>query len=537
MKRLLTILFLVFSYCAFAQPTSPDTVANMLKRQIIKMGPRGGSVDSFILEFSGTGGLGIPIGNTAQRPIVPTGWLVFRYNTDSLATEFGTDAQAWFKMAGGGAAGITTLAALTDVNISSPADGHMLVYRTSDNKWHNESVSITNAFVNGLNAFGANSTIGNSDNFALSIRTNNAARINITNAGAVSLPDGSLTVGGTTNGVINIQSSAGSTRGSIDLSSNNPRFNSATGSGLFGNAGATIGRFDSDKWFFGGGSVNTVSTVGIIAGTTSISPFQFNSGPLKTSKCVGCWGFLTDKIYFTITTGTAEKEVALWDATGTVGRIPFQTTNNRLLDDAGLSWDNSTKILQFSGTTSSFPGFIRDGAAVQVKLADNSGNANLKVLDQAYDPTTFDGNIEVPTKNAFRDEVESIRYKPYSQTASLVASTVDATPGNMSVLYGLLTLPNNSSGWVKITLVGNGQQGASTHNIHGIKYYSFHKSGGTLTLDAADVVVADKKGASVSTATWQLTISSNQPVLEVTGVSAITMNWGASVEITYVIEN
>jgi hypothetical protein len=351
MKRILTILFLISSFAAFSQ--APDTLAWMSKRQILKLGLRGGSVDTFMLKFHGTSGLGTPIGNTTQRPFVPSGWIVFRYNTDSLAMEFGNDSQQWFKMAGGGAAGITTLAALTDVAISSPADGHMLVYRTSNSKWNNEAVSLANAFVNGLNAFGANSTIGNSDNFSLSIRTNNAARINISNAGAVSLPDGSLTVGGTTNGVINIQSSAASTRGSIDLSSNNPRNNSATGSWLFGNAGATIGRYDSDKWFFGGGSVNTVATIGIIAGTTSISPMQFNSGPLKTSKCVGCWGFLTDKLYFTITTGTAEKEVALWDAAGTSGRVPFATTNNRLLDDGGFLWNNTTKVLSVqSGTTS-----------------------------------------------------------------------------------------------------------------------------------------------------------------------------------------
>lgn len=35
--------------------------------------------------------------------------------------------------------GVSTLASLTDVNISSPADGQLLQYQTVDNKWHNVS--------------------------------------------------------------------------------------------------------------------------------------------------------------------------------------------------------------------------------------------------------------------------------------------------------------------------------------------------------------------------------------------------------------
>jgi hypothetical protein len=398
-------------------------------------------------------------------------------------------------------------------------------------------VSGVGGFLNGLNAFGANSTIGNSDNFALSIRTNNTERIGITNAGAVSIPAGTFTVGGTGNGTVNIQNSSASTRGSIDLTSNNPRLNSATGTWVFAQSGNTVGLYNGTGFFFGGGTAPSGFVVGILAGTTTNAPLRLNSGPLTTTPVAGNIEFLTDKFYGTITTGPARKEFTLNDAALTSGRIPFATTNGRLLDDAGLSWDNSTKVLQLGGTSSSFPGLLRDGASIQVKLADNSANANLKVLNQAYSESTWDNNDEVPTKNAIRDETETNKHKPYSQTATMGANTSDATPTNLSVVYGLTTLPNNSTGWIKVTLTGNGSSGASTHNIKGIKYYSFNKSGGTLTLDAADVIIADKLGASVSTASWQVIVSSNQPVIEVTGVAAITIVWGAAVEILYAVEN
>jgi hypothetical protein len=156
------------------------------------------------------------------------------------------------------------------------------------------------------------------------------------------------------------------------------------------------------------------------------------------------------------------------------------------------------------------------------------------VNDQAYDEATWNGSTQVPTKNAVRDQLESIKDKPWSFTHAMTASTTDATPTNMTGATAI-SIPNNSVGIIKVYLVGNGGSGAATHKIQGVKYYTFNKNGGTLTIDAADVIIADKIGSSVSTATWQLTSSSNQPVIQVTGVAAININWGAAVEIAAVI--
>jgi hypothetical protein len=300
--------------------------------------------------------------------------------------------------------------------------------------------------------------------------------------------------------------------------------------------GQTKGNWDSVGLKIGDGS-RPGARFELIAGQHWRAPMKWNSGTLLATPVAGIDEFLTDKRYFTITTGAARKEYTLNDIALTSGRVPFATTNGRLTD-GGLSWDNSNSLLQIGGTTSGFPGLLRDGASIQVKLADNSANANLKVLDQAYSESTWNGNDEVPTKNAVRDETETNKHKPYSFTHSYAGTTSDATPTNLSSLYGgAMTLADQTTGWIKVTLTGNGQQGASTHNIHGIKYYSFHRNGGTLTIDAADVIVADKKGASVSTATWAIVGSSNQPVIQVTGVTGISMVWGAAIEILSVLEN
>jgi hypothetical protein len=49
------------------------------------------------------------------------------------------------------------------------------------------------------------------------------------------------------------------------------------------------------------------------AGTTSLAPLQFQSGPLRTTEVPGSMEFLTDKFYLTKTTDTERKEIKLVD--------------------------------------------------------------------------------------------------------------------------------------------------------------------------------------------------------------------------------
>lgn len=65
-------------------------------------------------------------------------------------------------------------------------------------------------------------------------------------------------------------------------------------------------------------------------------------------------------------------------------------------------------LIKLLGSTSSFPALKRSGAILQVRLADDSAYSDLEVLDEAYDVTTWNGSVEVPTKNAIRDKVVAL---------------------------------------------------------------------------------------------------------------------------------
>lgn len=71
--------------------------------------------------------------------------------------------------------------------------------------------------------------------------------------------------------------------------------------------------------------------------TASTAPLKLTSGSLLSSKEAGAFGFLTDKLYFTITTGTAEKEITLNDSALASGTFPIATTNGRLTDSTFTS--------------------------------------------------------------------------------------------------------------------------------------------------------------------------------------------------------
>jgi hypothetical protein len=113
---------------------------------------------------------------------------------------------------------------------------------------------------------------------------------------------------------------------------------------------------------FSGGTLTstlTLRTGGTAAGS---DPLKFVSGSLLTAPIAGVFEFLTDKFYATISTGPARKEIALWDAAGTSGRVPFVTTNGRLLDSGQFTYSAST-------------GLVSSGIAVPLTLTGSNSNS------------------------------------------------------------------------------------------------------------------------------------------------------------------
>ena len=81
----------------------------------------------------------------------------------------------------------------------------------------------------------------------------------------------------------------------------------------------------------------------IAGGTTTKAPIKLTSAAPITAAIAGCLEFQTDDFFATITTGAARKAFILDDGTRlTSGRIPFATTNGRLVDDADLTFITDT---------------------------------------------------------------------------------------------------------------------------------------------------------------------------------------------------
>lgn len=90
---------------------------------------------------------------------------------------------------------------------------------------------------------------------------------------------------------------------------------------------------------------------------------------------------------------------------------PFYATDTfALYFWSGVAWaeDILTTIERFGGTTSSFPAIKRSAAILQARLADDSAHTDIEVADEAYNATTWNASLEVPTKNAVRDKIETL---------------------------------------------------------------------------------------------------------------------------------
>ena len=109
-------------------------------------------------------------------------------------------------------------------------------------------------------------------------------------------------------------------------------------------------------------------------GTTAAStaPLKFQSGTNMTTAEAGAVEFTTDDLFFTITTGAARKAFILDDGTRlTATRVPFATTNGRLIDDADMTFATDTltvtKIVASTNLT------VAGGAAITELERTKSG--------------------------------------------------------------------------------------------------------------------------------------------------------------------
>ena len=111
------------------------------------------------------------------------------------------------------------------------------------------------------------------------------------------------------------------------------------------------------------------------AGTTTVAPIIFTSGTNLTTAIAGGMEFTTDDFFLTITTGAARKGIVLDDgARLTAGRVPFATTNGRLIDDADMTFSVDTLTVTKIGATSLVGDISFVGSGVGLPYGSCYGN-------------------------------------------------------------------------------------------------------------------------------------------------------------------
>ena len=112
-------------------------------------------------------------------------------------------------------------------------------------------------------------------------------------------------------------------------------------------------------------------------GVAGTGPLKFRSGPLMSSAEAGLVEYYSDKLYFTINTATARKEITLNDVALTSGRIPFVAIGGRLTDNTNLKWNTSLGTIILPNIPNSDSGkFLTTDSDGNVVLSDVPGGGS-----------------------------------------------------------------------------------------------------------------------------------------------------------------
>lgn len=215
--------------------------------------------------------------------------------------------------------------------------------------------------------------------------------------------------------------------------------------------GRSILQNNSITGAFFGGNTSATAQVQIAAGTATsgTAPLKFTtaSAALLSSPEVGTVEVLSDKIYYTIPTGTSRKEFTLNDAALTDGRLPY-VTNGRL----------ATSTSYFSGT---FLGVGLTNPAATITSAGSFG-ANIQTItgnttvDNTYYTILVDASGGAVTVSLPTSSLSSkIIYHIKKIDASGNSVTID--PNSSEVIDGSATASLITQ-WSGMTIQCNGTQ-------------------------------------------------------------------------------
>lgn len=214
---------------------------------------------------------------------------------------------------------------------------------------------------------------------------------------------------------------------------------STTGTGVAG-ALAESFRISASQRISIGTSADATAVLHLKAGTATAStaPLKFTSGTNLTAAEAGAVEFTTDDLFFTITTGAARKAFILDDGTRlTAGRIPFATTNGRLVDDADFTFATDTlTVTKIAATT--FTGNPTISKAVpELDFTDTVGSKTWRFFTQ-NDGTDLQirspNGADVWRLNNDSDANYFINLNTQSKYSGAVAMTVKGSSGQTANL-------------------------------------------------------------------------------------------------------
>lgn len=188
-------------------------------------------------------------------------------------------------------------------------------------------------------------------------------------------------------------------------------------------------------------------TVTIRAGTASAgtAPLKFNSGTLMSSAEAGAVEFNTDNLYFTITTGTVRKKVALYDDTsGATGDLYYRDSSGNFVR---LAAGADGKTLRVS---SGLPSWSDTTYATSTKAS----NYTITGTDVVIFANAGSGAVAITlpvasTTSGYRFIVKRIDASANGCTVVRSGSdTIDgATSLSLDLQYTSVTVVSNGSNW------------------------------------------------------------------------------------------
>ena len=274
------------------------------------------------------------------------------------------------------------------------------------------------------------------------------------------------------------------------------------------------------------GTSPTVTNIIHAAGTITVAPENYTSGPLLTTPVAGAFEFLTDAIYFTITTGAARKTIAFTDSTltgkisnlvGAAWATPYQSATDTTTmlanparansvflsgNSAAPSWSGGTLTLPASGSLS-IPAFAVSFANAFSTTGAYAIGLTASAASTVAMPASTSAIMNYATSNP-----ATANLLAYSGGASGLISYVAAP----SVLSGLQQTTNGAAPiWVTATGTGAPVNASSptitTPTIN---------TGGTLASGTLGVssgaTINIASGASLTIASGATFTSANTPV-------------------------